>query len=176
MNSSRRLSANRKNARASTGPKTAAGKARACGNARRHNLARPIWVDPAAIADKEALLRRVVSTAKSPELFGLAVRIAETDAELLRVRRVRHQIIEQHFLSEDPRNTTETAASLCAEDASTPDRHGTKDVALRLADRASQLERLDRYERRALSRRNRLIQDFDCLRILEAIGPKEGGD
>ena len=38
MTSARKLEANRRNARASTGPRTAAGKARAAQNARRHGL------------------------------------------------------------------------------------------------------------------------------------------
>jgi hypothetical protein len=47
MTAARRLLANRANARRSRGPITAAGRARAAQNARRHGLSRPVRNDPA---------------------------------------------------------------------------------------------------------------------------------
>jgi len=47
MISAARLAANRQNARASTGPRSEAGKAKSARNARRHGLAGPIESDPA---------------------------------------------------------------------------------------------------------------------------------
>ncbi len=46
MTSPRKLFTNRQNSLRSTGPKTAAGRARAAGNARRHGLRVPVLSDP----------------------------------------------------------------------------------------------------------------------------------
>src|SRR5258708_36082051 len=55
VTSERKSAANRRNARASTGPKTAAGKARVARNARRHGLNVPIAADPALEREVEVL-------------------------------------------------------------------------------------------------------------------------
>ena len=60
MVSARMLAANRANAQASTGPRTAAGKARASRNAVRHGLTSRSWASPEtgrAIAEIGRLLR-----------------------------------------------------------------------------------------------------------------------
>ena len=63
----RRMSArwrytNRLNARASTGPKTAIGKARVARNALRHGLSVPVVRDPALAPEIEALARRIMQS------------------------------------------------------------------------------------------------------------------
>lgn len=60
MSAARRREANRANARASTGPKTRAGKARSAGNARRHGLSLPALRDPALSHEIVALARAIV--------------------------------------------------------------------------------------------------------------------
>ena len=60
MTSQRKIEANRKNARASTGPKSKEGRERSARNARRHGLAVPIWGDPKAAADAAKLAREIV--------------------------------------------------------------------------------------------------------------------
>ena len=59
MTSPRALYANRANARASTGPRTAAGKTRSARNARRHGLSVPVLRDPALVPEIESLARRI---------------------------------------------------------------------------------------------------------------------
>ena len=70
VTSERKSAANRCNARASTGPKTAAGKARVACNARRHGLTVPIAADPALAREVEvlaqAICRSFARTATSP--------------------------------------------------------------------------------------------------------------
>jgi hypothetical protein len=60
VSAARRREANRANARASTGPKTRAGKARSAGNARRHGLSLPALRDPALAHEIVALARAIV--------------------------------------------------------------------------------------------------------------------
>src|SRR2546429_2861300 len=59
VTSERKSAANRRNARASTGPKTAAGKARVARNARRHGLNVPLAADPALSREVEALAQAI---------------------------------------------------------------------------------------------------------------------
>ena len=59
MTGARKIEANRRNARASTGPRTGAGKARAAQNARRHGLNLPARYDPTRAAEIVALARAI---------------------------------------------------------------------------------------------------------------------
>ena len=89
MTSSRQRDANRRNARRRTGPRTAAGKAAARLNARRHGLAVPLRSEPGA--DKEIeRLADAIAGARS-DLMDLARRIAEAELELRRIRQARLQ-------------------------------------------------------------------------------------
>ena len=95
MTSSRMLHANRANCQRSTGPKTSAGRAKAAQNARRHGLRVPVMSDPALAAGVEVMARAIVGTDATPELFGLAARIAEAHLDVIRVRRIRSEIVSQ---------------------------------------------------------------------------------
>ena len=86
MTSDRRQRANRANAKSSTGPKTAAGKARAAQNAFRHGLNVPVLSDPLLAPEIEAMARRICGPDADAETLEWARRIAEAQIDLNRVR------------------------------------------------------------------------------------------
>ena len=98
MISALKLRANRNNARASTGPRTAAGKARAKRNAQKHGLSVPIMADPSLAAEVKILAQEIAGEGAKNEL-QIAVRIAEAQIDLLRVRRARHELFSRARLA-----------------------------------------------------------------------------
>ena len=82
MTSDRRQCANRDNAKSSTGPKTAAGKARAAQNAFRHGLNVPVRSDPLLAPEIEAMARRISGRYADDETMKGARRIAEAQFDL----------------------------------------------------------------------------------------------
>jgi hypothetical protein len=90
MSSPRRLRANRSNCLRSTGPKTQAGRAKSAQNARRHGLRVPVLYDPALAEDVERMAQKI-ARGMGPEFMDLALRIAEAEVDVLRIRRVRDQ-------------------------------------------------------------------------------------
>ena len=103
MTSARKLRANRNNARASTGPRTAAGKARATRNAQKHGLSVPIMADPSLAAEVKVLAQEIAGEGANDQLQQIAARIAEAQIDLVRIRRARHELLSRARLNPVPR-------------------------------------------------------------------------
>lgn len=197
MTSVRKIRANRANARASSGPKTAAGKAQSAQNAFRHGFNVPIWRDPDLASDVEALAQRIVGKSTDPNVLEPARRVAEAQIDLCRVRCHRNRLIERAM--GDPEFQTEAAepapfgpaavrvsawiqgpssdgriqiieatvsalVAQIAKNLAALDR-SMRPAKLSLAELAWELASLDRYERRALSRRKFAIREFDVAHL-----------
>ena len=182
MISTRKIKANRANARASTGPKTAQGRARAARNALRHALSLPVYSDPVLSEEVAALAREIAGPDASAEIQELARRVAEAQVDLRRVRYARHQLLTRALSNPH----YETLARMRKKRAlfrrfarvngpltsmpyevveflvSKPE--GPFKLAVILLDNARQLLAMDCYERRALSRRKFAIRTFDAAR------------
>src|SRR5262252_2047730 len=163
MTTARKVRANRQNARASTGPRSATGKARSSAHARRHHLAVPVWSDPILTANVVALAKHIAGVHPSPQVMAHAQQVAEAQIEVVRVRRWRLDLMDQHL------------SLLLLEDQDDPacELRGAAEISLKKAlivsDLTPQLHLLDRYERRAVSRRNRAIQSLTAVRVVQAL-------
>jgi hypothetical protein len=136
MATDNKVIANRKNAKASSGPRSSAGKRRSSRNAVRHGLAVAVESDPAWHDGVEILARILCLTLddqRDPERCREAARAA---IDLLRIRQIRTNILNK----------------LRA-------KRGADDYH---SDLNSVLAKLDRYERRTISRRKRALKFVDA--------------
>jgi len=91
--SARKRAANRRNARRSTGPRTAAGKARAARNGRRHGLTLPISADPCWWPMLGALAQAIAGPQADAARRERAMRIALAQVDVLRIRKAKCDIL-----------------------------------------------------------------------------------
>lgn len=206
MKPSARTLANRRNARRSTGPKSAVGKAVVSRNALRHGLAVPVELDPALAPEIERFAQEIVGADASLARIQRARRIAEAQVDIMRIRRTKNALLSdphERLMTKGKRRIvrrvgptkfrlglTEAdlkrrlkwradavwdefsvvediakAWSLFSElsEGQSPEDMPPPPLEQGFENLAPKLMRLDRYERRALSRRKQAIQEFDAF-------------
>ena len=163
------------------------GKARAAQNAKRHGLDVPIWADPALLPVAEAIACRIAGPDPDAAALARARQIAEAQVDLDRVRGRRRTLIAGFLRDPDyqplrvlrqqlrlmktidrvertrgtPFEINEIEEMIDLEPL-----QGDAKLAVILEEKISELAALDRYERRALSRRKAAIRNFDGARTL----------
>jgi hypothetical protein len=130
MTSDGQRTANRVNAKSSTGPRTRSGKVKASRNALRHGLD-AVDCGDSGLAEQTERLAKAICQGSDRVGYQQALIIAESFADIARIRAARVHVLEG---------------------------------ALELP----KILRLERYERRALSRRRRAIRLLDALRVCTA--------
>jgi hypothetical protein len=164
MTSSAKIAANRRNARRSTGPRSAAGKARARRNAFRHGLATPASLDRVAMDRIDGLIFALTRDFPRQLEFQLATLAAEAQAEIERVRQAKVTLVNRAYA-----HLRDEGGRLLSAD---------ERAALAFAGKTKILMACERYERRAISRRNRALRALAKLQrelrreeAIELVGP-----
>jgi len=139
MATDRQIAANRRNGSLGRGPKTSAGKARSSRNALKHGLSIPVNRDKTLRRQIE-VLARILAQSEAGNVFGQARAAAEAELELARARAVLEAVL--------------TRAGITAEWNGGPEQ-GTALIHV-----LPKLQRLERYERRAFSKRRRALRDL----------------
>ena len=168
MASERQIAANRRNARKSTGPRSAAGKKRAGCNAYRHGLSVSMSSNAAFAKELDRLVREIAGDTKDAIALERARAVAEAELELARVRRAKVALIERAsaFGEFDPPQLTVTQIVRILRAFDRGDSLIVSTMPSQEPDRSAEairrvlpdLRKLDRYERRAAAQRDRAVR------------------
>ncbi len=180
MKDTARERANRRNARRSTGPRSAVGKRRVAQNAIKHGLATSILTNDVFSQEIETLARAIAGRGTRGPRLDLARAIAAAQADLRRIRQVRLQLLERHLKRGDYLEDKQLSVAVLKAMKRSRSSEDFTDRALRmmpkikpsdpdntaavLADFSKELEVIDRYERRAASRLLSALAKFDLFR------------
>jgi hypothetical protein len=163
MSSAKQIEANRRNAQKSKGPRTAAGKARASHNSRKHALSTISHNNPLFVQRIEAIAREVCPERTNSGLWQQALIVGECTTILICAQAERIALSERllggscaPIADAEGAGRAELGAPQCKP---APARHELEAMGLAARD----LNRLERYERRALSRRKRAIETFMAI-------------
>jgi hypothetical protein len=177
--SERQIAANRSNARKSTGPRSGAGRKRASHNAHSHGLT--LSISSAALAKQlEKSARKIAGGSKNEIILEHARAAAQAEFDLARVRQVKLALIErvsalgaleapQVFgsLAEEMRylrsillGRAPLALPERVDPSATMPTQEPERTAEAVRRALPELAKLDRYESRAVSRRNRAIREI----------------
>jgi hypothetical protein len=186
MASERQIAANRLNAQKSTGPKSQVGQQRSSRNAYRHGLAVPIS-NVESEAELKDLSRQLAEDSSNPEILALTERAAGAQLDLARVRKTRAKIIEhaatldaagaksdleleklRHRIAQKNGSEKLQGNPLQPELLGSTPLFNKQEEKWRLLNSVgpvlSELSKTYRYEKRAISRRNRAIREIVSIK------------
>jgi hypothetical protein len=158
MASKRKIAANQRNARKSTGPRSGVGKRRASRNSRRHGLSSRGASSAERATRVEELARQISGLATDVVPFEWARDAADAEFDLAQIRQVKIAVIQRMLaLCQPPTRPSSESLSKTVTRSAKPE---SLVEAVRLA--LPELLKLDRYEQHAAVVRERSLRAIKC--------------
>jgi hypothetical protein len=183
MATERQIAANRQNARKSTGPRSRAGRKRTSRNSYRHGLSSGVAAAAECAKHVEALAQKIAGRGADAVTLEIARSIARAELDLVQIRRAKVALIARmsEFGELEAPNPLRTCRNVMrflttidrglplslsvpvppSMPSSEPERSAE---AVRRA--LPELLKLDRYERRAIARRDRASRQITARKML----------